>query len=79
MIPPEPSSLAPASHRHSNTTETQENYFKSDLIKIIETFKEEMNESFKELQENIIKQVKERNKTVQNLNMEIEAMKKIQA
>jgi hypothetical protein len=40
-------------------------------------FKEEMNKSHKEVQENTIKTVK-MNKTVQDLKMEIEAMKKTQ-
>jgi hypothetical protein len=35
-----------------------------------------MNESLNEMQENPIKQVKEMNQTVQDLTMEIEAMKK---
>ena len=45
---------------------------------MIEAFKEEMNKSLKEIQENTIKQVKEMNKTVQDLKMEIEAIKKTQ-
>jgi hypothetical protein len=42
---------------------------------MIEAFKEEMNKSLKEIQENTIKQMKERNKTVQELKMEIETKK----
>ena len=34
-------------------------------MKMIETFKEEMNKFLKEIQENTIKQVKEINKTIQ--------------
>ena len=45
---------------------------------MIEAFKEDVNNSHKETQENTIKQVKELNKTVQELKMEIEAIKKIQ-
>lgn len=45
---------------------------------MIETFKEETNGSLKDIQENTIKQVKEINKTVQNLKMETEAIKKTQ-
>ena len=41
-------------------------------MKMIEAFKEEMNKSIKEIQENIIKQVKDMNKTVQHLKMEID-------
>lgn len=45
---------------------------------MIETFKEETNGSLTDLHENTIKQVKEINKAVQNLKMEIEAIKKTQ-
>ena len=43
---------------------------------MIEAIKEEMNESFKEIQENITKQIKELKKIVQDLKTEIEAIKK---
>jgi len=46
-----------ASHRCPNTTEAQEDDLKYNLIKMIETFKEEINKSIKEIQENKIKQV----------------------
>ena len=45
---------------------------------MIEAFKEEMNKFLKEIQENTIKQVNKINKTVQDLKMEIEAIKKTQ-
>ena len=45
-------------------------------MKIIEAFKEEMNKFLKEIQENIIKQVKEMNKIIQDLKMETEAKRK---
>ena len=48
-------------------------------MKIVEAFKKEMNKFLKEIQENIIKQVKEMNKTVQDVKMETEAIKKVQA
>ena len=70
MVPPEPSYPATGSPRHSNTVDTQENDFKLSLTKMIETLKEEMNKSFKEIQE--------MNKTVKDLKMEIEAIKKTQ-
>jgi DNA repair ATPase RecN len=42
----------------------QENGHESNLMKMIEAFKEEMNKSLKEIQENIIKQVEDlQNKT----------------
>ena len=42
----------------------------------VEALKEETQKSLKELWENTTKQVKELNKTIQNLNMEIETIKK---
>ena len=47
-------------------------------MKIIEAFKEDINNSLKEIQENTIRQVKKLNKIVQDLNMEIETKKKSQ-
>ena len=47
-------------------------------MRMMESLKEKMNNSLKEIQENIIKHVKKMNKTVQDLKMEIEAIKKIQ-
>jgi uncharacterized protein YukE len=47
-------------------------------MKMIEDFKGEMNKDFKEKQGNTIKQVKEINKTVQDVKMEIEAINKTQ-
>jgi chromosome segregation ATPase len=46
--------------------------------KQVETHQEEIHESLKEVQKNAIKQVKELNKRVQDLKMEIEAIKKSQ-
>jgi predicted nucleotide-binding protein (sugar kinase/HSP70/actin superfamily) len=54
-----------ANSGYPNTTKTQENYLKSNFITVIEAFKEEMNKSLKQIEENKIKQVKEINKTVQ--------------
>ena len=45
---------------------------------MVETFKEDTNNSLKEIQENTIKQVKEMNKMVQHLKTDIEAIKKTQ-
>ena len=45
---------------------------------MIEAFKEETNKSLKEIQENIIKLVKELKKNVQVINMEIETIMKSQ-
>jgi hypothetical protein len=44
----------------------------------LEAFKEETQKSLKKLQENITKQVKELNKTIQDLKLEIEIIKKSQ-
>ena len=59
-----------------NTVKLQENYLQSNLMKMLQAFKEEMNESLEQVQENANKQVKEMNKTLQGLKVEIEAMKK---
>jgi hypothetical protein len=77
MAIPEPSYPTTASSPCSNTTEAQEKNFKSSLIKMVGFFKEEMNKSFKEIQENTVKQVKEVNKTVQDLKMKIIANKEM--
>ena len=47
--------------------------------KYVEVFKEETQKSLKELQENAIKQVMELNKTIQDLKMEVETIKKTQS
>jgi uncharacterized protein Yka (UPF0111/DUF47 family) len=46
--------------------------------KQLEALKEETQKSFKELQENTIKQAKEMSKTIQNLKIEIDTIKKSQ-
>jgi hypothetical protein len=51
MAPPENSYLATLSPVYPNTPESQENAIKSNLIKIIEPFKEEVNKSLKNLEE----------------------------
>ena len=48
----EPSSPTTASPEYTNTPENQEADLKSYLIKIIESFKEDINNSLKEIQEN---------------------------
>ena len=68
--------------RNPTTTGTiivaQEKDLKTACMTRIETFKKEMNKSFKEIQENINEQCKEMNKTVEDLKMEVELMKKTQ-
>jgi hypothetical protein len=74
----EPSSPTRASPEHTNTPENQESVLKSYLMKIIESFKEDINNSLKEIQENTGKQMKELNKVIQDLKVEVEAIKKTQ-
>ena len=74
----EPSSPTTASPEYTNTPENQESVLKSYLMKIIESFKEDINNSLKEIQENTGKQVKELNKVIQDLKVEVETIKKTQ-
>jgi septal ring factor EnvC (AmiA/AmiB activator) len=71
----EPSSPTIASPGYTNTPEKQDSDLKSHLMKMIEKFKEDINSSLKEIQENII-QLKELKKTVQDLKIEIATIKK---
>ena len=48
----EPISPTRASPEYTNTPENQESVLKSYLMKIIESFKEDINNSLKEIQEN---------------------------
>ena len=45
-------------------------------MKIIESFKEDINNSLKAIQENTGKKVKELNKLIQDLKLEVETIKK---
>jgi hypothetical protein len=74
----EPSFPTTASPEYTNTPENRESVLKSYLMKIIEPFKEAINNSLKEIEENTGKQVKELNKAIQDLNMEVETTKKTQ-
>jgi esterase/lipase len=47
-------------------------------MKIIESFKEDINNSLKEIQENTGKQVKELNKVIQDIKVEVETIKRMQ-
>ena len=58
---------------NNSLKEIQENTGKQ-----LEALKEETQKSLQELQENTIKQAKERNKTIQDLKMELETIKKSQ-
>jgi hypothetical protein len=48
----EPKSPITASPEYTNTPENQESVLKSYLMKIIQSFKEDINNSMKEIQEN---------------------------
>ena len=57
MAPSEPRYASTAKPGYPNKTKAQEEDLKSNLIMMIEVFKEKMNKSLKEIQENQIKQV----------------------
>ena len=91
MSPLKPGYPTTAGPEYSNTAATQENDLNTNFMKMIEVLKEEMNKPLKESQENTNNQRKlintfkkeqnswkEINKTVQDLKMETEAIKKSQ-
>jgi hypothetical protein len=55
LTPPKPRSLTTASPGYSNTPEKQNADLKSYFIKILESFKKDINKSLKEIQEPQIK------------------------
>jgi flagellar motility protein MotE (MotC chaperone) len=67
-----------ANPEYTNTPENQESVRKSCLMKIIESFKKDINNSLKEIQKNTGKQVKELNKSIQDLKVQVEPIKKTQ-
>jgi septal ring factor EnvC (AmiA/AmiB activator) len=75
----EPNSPTVTSPGYTITSEKQDSDLKSVLTRMIEDFKKNINNSLKELQENTIKQAKEMNKTIKDLKMEIETIKKSQS
>ena len=78
----EPNSPTIASPGYTITPEKQDMDLKSFLLMMMmmmmmmEDYKKEINNSLKEIQENTSKQVKELNKTIQDLKMEVETIKK---
>ena len=74
----EPSSPTTASPEYTNISENQESVLKSYLMNLIEFFKEDVNNSVKEIQENTGKQVKKLNKVIQVLKVKVETIKKTQ-
>ena len=75
MASSEPSSPTRASPEHPNTPENQDAELNSYLMKIIESFKEEINNLLKEIQENTCKKVKtlkeETNKSLKEIQENI--------
>jgi hypothetical protein len=78
MATPKLSYLTTVSPEYPTAHETLVNDLKSYSMKLIKAFREDMNKLGKEIQENIIKEVKKMKKIVQNLKIEIEAIKKAQ-
>jgi hypothetical protein len=73
-----PSFPTTASPEYTNTPENQKSVLKSYLMKIIESFKKDINNSLKPIQENTGKQVTELNKAIHDLKVEVETTKKTQ-
>jgi methyl-accepting chemotaxis protein len=67
-----------ASPEYTKTPENQESVLKFQFMKIIESFKEDIDNSLKEIEENTGKKVKELNKVIQDLKVEVETIKKTQ-
>jgi uncharacterized protein YlxW (UPF0749 family) len=93
LAPSEPISPTIASPGYTITPEKQDKGLKSLLMMMMEDFKKEIQEntgkelealkketqkSLRELQENTTKQVMELNKTIQDLKLEVEPIKKSQ-
>jgi hypothetical protein len=65
-----------ASPGYTIKPEKQDMDLKSLLMMMMEDYKKDINNSLKEIQENTSKQVKELNKTIHVLKMEVETIKK---
>ena len=74
----EPNSPNLVSRGYTITPEKQDMDLKSLLMVIMEDYKKDINNSFKEIQENTSNQVKKLNKTIQDLKVEVETIKKSQ-
>jgi hypothetical protein len=72
LVSSEPYSSSIASPGYTITSEKQDLNLKSLLMMMIKDFKKDINNSLKQIQENTIKQVKEMDKTIQDLKMEVE-------
>ena len=76
MASSEPNTPTIASPGKTITAEKPDMDLKSLFMVMMEGYKKDVKKSLKELQKNTIKQVKEMNKTIQDLKMEIETIKK---
>jgi predicted nucleic acid-binding Zn-ribbon protein len=74
----EPNSPTIASPGYTITPEKQDMDLMSLLMEVMEDFKKEINISLKEIKENTSNQVKRLNKTIQDLKMGVETIKKSQ-
>jgi hypothetical protein len=74
----EPNSPTIASTGYTITPEKQDMDLKPFLMTMMEDYKKVINNSLKEIRKNTSKQVKELNKTIQDLKMEVETIKKPQ-
>ena len=78
MASSEPNSPTIASPEYTITPEKQDMNLKSLLMMMMEDYRKEINNFLKEIQENTSNQVKELNKSIQDLKMEVETIKKSQ-
>jgi hypothetical protein len=74
----EPNSPTIASPGYTITPENQDMDLKSLFMMMMEHYKKDINNYLKEIQGNRSKKVKELNKTIQDLKMEVETIKKSQ-
>jgi gas vesicle protein len=74
----EPNYPTIASPVYTITPDKQDMDLKSLLMMMMEDYEKEINNSLKEIQENTSNQVKELNKAIQDLKMEVETIKKSQ-
>ena len=74
--PNSPTIVSPGSSPPTITPERQDMDLKSLLMKMMEDYKKEINISLKEIQENSSIQVKDLNKTIHDLKMKVETIKK---
>ena len=68
MTPPEPSNSTTARPEHPNAEETEENHLENNIMKIINYLKEEMKNSFKEIEKKTNKKLDEISKSLKTAN-----------